>query len=88
MPWSWRNSARPSTSGHSATSLSGTHATSVTGGEHPTVHTQGGAVIRARAVVVATNVPVNDRVVLHTKLEDYRTYVIAAELPRRLDRRD
>jgi len=38
--------------------------------------------IRARAVVVATNTPFNDRVVMHTKQSGYRTYVVAMEVPK------
>ena len=39
-----------------------------------------GASVRARAVVVATNTPVNDRLVIHTKQAPYRTYVIGARV--------
>lgn len=37
--------------------------------------------IEAGAVVVATNTPFNDRVVMHTKQSGYRTYVVALEVP-------
>lgn len=40
-----------------------------------------GRVIRAASVVVTTNVPINDRVVMHTKMEACRSYVIALENP-------
>ena len=44
--------------------------------------------VHGRAVVVATNTPVNDRVAIHTKQAAYRTYVIgAARAPRRRARR-
>jgi glycine/D-amino acid oxidase-like deaminating enzyme/nitrite reductase/ring-hydroxylating ferredoxin subunit len=46
------------------------------------VKTTGGATVRARAVVVATNSPVNDRVVIHTKQAPYRTYVVGARVRR------
>jgi glycine/D-amino acid oxidase-like deaminating enzyme/nitrite reductase/ring-hydroxylating ferredoxin subunit len=46
------------------------------------VKTDGGATVRARAVVVATNSPVNDRVVIHTKQAPYRTYVVGARVRR------
>ena len=46
------------------------------------VRTGGGATVRARAVVVATNSPVNDRVVIHTKQAPYRTYVVGARVAR------
>ena len=38
--------------------------------------------IRASHIVVATNTPVNDLVTMHTKQFPYRTYVIAAQLPK------
>ena len=45
------------------------------------VNTASGRVV-ANAVVVATNTPFNNRVVLHTKQNGYRTYVIGVEVPR------
>lgn len=38
--------------------------------------------ITAQDVVVATNSPVNDVVTMHTKQHPYRTYVVAAEIPK------
>lgn len=46
------------------------------------VTTEAGHEIRARAAVVATNSPINDRVAIHTKQAPYRTYVVAAEVPK------
>ncbi len=37
--------------------------------------------VRADAVVIATNTPINDRITIHTKQAAYRSYVIAAPLP-------
>jgi Rieske Fe-S protein len=45
------------------------------------VETTGGR-IRAKAVVIATNTPFNDRVVMHTKQAGYRTYVIGLRVPK------
>jgi len=59
----------------------GTHADTITGGKDAQVVTRGGA-ISAGAIVVATNAPVNDRVVVHTKQAPYMTYVIGAPVPR------
>jgi len=59
----------------------GTHATQITGGAAATVSTAGGTVT-AGSIVVATNVPVNDLVVVHTKQAPYMTYVIGAQVPR------
>ena len=58
-----------------------THATKIEDGARPRVVTATGAEIRAGAIVVATNTPVNDRVTIHTKQAPYRTYVIAARVP-------
>lgn len=38
--------------------------------------------VTAQEIVVATNSPVNDRVTMHTKQHAYRSYVIAAEIPK------
>src|SRR5688572_18102596 len=46
------------------------------------VRTESGATVEARAVVVATNSPVNDRLVIHTKQAAYRTYVVGARVRR------
>lgn len=44
------------------------------------VSTPGGK-IRAQSVVVATNTPFNNRLVMHTKQAGYRTYVIGIRVP-------
>jgi glycine/D-amino acid oxidase-like deaminating enzyme/nitrite reductase/ring-hydroxylating ferredoxin subunit len=60
----------------------GTRALGIQGsGASQTVQTEHGD-IRADAVVVATNTPFNDRVVMHTKQSGYRTYVVALEVPK------
>ena len=46
-----------------------------------TVTTERGA-ISAHAVVVATNTPFNDLVVMHTKQASYRTYVLGIRVPK------
>ena len=38
--------------------------------------------IKAKHIVVATNTPINDLVAMHTKQWPYRTYVIAAKVPK------
>jgi glycine/D-amino acid oxidase-like deaminating enzyme len=58
-----------------------THVTEVKDGEPVQVITQAGAVVNARAAVVATNTPVIDRFTMHTKQAAYRTYAIAAPIP-------
>lgn len=46
------------------------------------VETEGGAVVTAEHVVVATNSPVNDQFAMHTKQAPYRTYVVGMRVPR------
>jgi glycine/D-amino acid oxidase-like deaminating enzyme/nitrite reductase/ring-hydroxylating ferredoxin subunit len=59
-----------------------THATTVEGGHPAHVYTGGGPVVRAEAVVVATNTPVDDLFVIHTKQAAYLSYVIGALVPK------
>jgi glycine/D-amino acid oxidase-like deaminating enzyme/nitrite reductase/ring-hydroxylating ferredoxin subunit len=58
----------------------GSHADRVEGGV-PAIVQSGKHVVSAEAVVVATNVPINDRVTIHTKQAPYMTYVVAARVP-------
>ena len=51
------------------------------GGNDARVVTDRG-VISARALVVATNTPVNDLVTIHTKQAAYRTFVVGGRVPR------
>jgi glycine/D-amino acid oxidase-like deaminating enzyme/nitrite reductase/ring-hydroxylating ferredoxin subunit len=60
--------------------FSHTHVDDIHDGTPCQVHTATGLTVRADAVVVATNTPVNDRVTIHTKQAPYRTYVIAAPI--------
>ncbi|HEX3157296.1 MAG TPA: FAD-dependent oxidoreductase [Gemmatimonadaceae bacterium] len=52
-----------------------------TSNEHPVVTTDAGATVRAGALVVATNSPINEWVAIHTKQAPYRTYAIALRIP-------
>src|SRR5438874_663197 len=61
---------------------SATHAKTIEDGEPAKIITSDGHVITADNIVVATNSPVNDWVILHTKQSAYRTYVIAGRIPR------
>lgn len=66
---------------HGATIHTGGHATEIVGGRDAHVTLHSGKVVHADSIVVATNVPVNDRLSVHTKLEPHRTYVVAAKVP-------
>lgn len=65
------------------TQLHRAHATDFTReDEEWKIGTAEGHDVYARVVVVATNTPVNDRFTIHTKQAAYRSYVIAAVIPR------
>lgn len=67
---------------HGVRVYTGTRAAKIEGGTSATVTTSDGVVITAKAVVVATNTPVNDRVTIHTKQAAYRTYAVGMEVPK------
>jgi glycine/D-amino acid oxidase-like deaminating enzyme/nitrite reductase/ring-hydroxylating ferredoxin subunit len=58
------------------------HVTAVKDGTPATIETREGASVAANYVVVATNAPINDRLVIHTKQAPYRSYVVAGLVPR------
>lgn len=65
----------------------GTHVTSVSGSEAGSgapvrVETEAGGTVLASACLVATNSPISERVVTHTKQAAYRTFAIAARVPK------
>ena len=62
--------------------FTGTHADEIEGGDDAHVMTASGYEIKCDAIVVATNSPVNDRMVIHTKQAPYTTYVIGARIPK------
>lgn len=59
-----------------------THATSIEGGMPARVESKGGYIVTCDAIVVATNTPVNDRLVIHLKQAPYITYVSGFRVPR------
>jgi glycine/D-amino acid oxidase-like deaminating enzyme/nitrite reductase/ring-hydroxylating ferredoxin subunit len=62
--------------------FSKTHVDTVLGGTPTKVLTSTRHTVTAEASIVATNTPFNDWVVIHTKQAAYRTYVIAACVPK------
>jgi len=59
----------------------GVHASEIEGGASCTVRTTHGWTVTAKAVVVATNSPVTDRVTVQSRQRPYRTYVIGVAVP-------
>src|SRR5437868_122865 len=62
--------------------FTGTRVVNVLGGETVRVETRNGFTVSARAAVVATNTPINDRYAIHTKQAPYATYVLGFRIPR------
>ena len=62
--------------------FTGTHVKDVESGSSVLVKTDAGPVVRARTAVIATNVPISETYGLYTANAAYRTYVIAARVPR------
>lgn len=60
----------------------GTRARELSSSAQGVVVTTERGTIRARAVVVATNTPFNTRVVMHTKVTGYHSYVVGLKVPR------
>jgi len=62
--------------------FSGTRVVDAEGGASARVKTQAGLEVTAGSVVIATNTPINDRYIIHTKQAPYATYVVALAVPR------
>ena len=58
------------------------HVETVKDGKQVTIETRQGHIILAQSLVVATNTPINDMFVVHTKQASYTTYVIGAGVPK------
>jgi glycine/D-amino acid oxidase-like deaminating enzyme/nitrite reductase/ring-hydroxylating ferredoxin subunit len=61
--------------------FTGARAQQFEGGARPRVTTESGFTVTAGAVVVATNTPVNERVLPHLKQYAHRTYVVGFRVP-------
>lgn len=59
-----------------------THAVKFQGGDSAFVETSTGERVSCKDIVVATNVPINDKMAIHLKEAAYRTYAIGIRVPR------
>ena len=66
--------------------FTGTRVVKVEDGDRVKIETSGGHIITAQAAVVATNCPINDRLVIHSKQAPYATYVVGLRVTREVDR--
>src|SRR6184192_1838253 len=62
--------------------FTGTRVIAVEGGDRVKVKTSDGHTITTQAAVIATNCPINDRVVIHSKQAPYATYAICLRVTR------
>ena len=65
--------------------FTGTRVVAVEDGDRVEVKTSDGHTVTAHAAVVATNCPINDRVVIHSKQAPYATYVVCLRVTGNID---
>jgi len=59
-----------------------THAIEIEGGEDAHVKSVEGHTVKAKHIIEATNVPISDRVTMYLKIKAWRSYAIAAPVPK------
>ncbi|MFM6928778.1 MAG: FAD-dependent oxidoreductase [Bdellovibrio sp.] len=79
-PLKYINGLAKSILAHKGQIFSDTHVVETIGGIKAATRTQRGFTVRSKAVVIATNTPINDLVAIHTKQAPYRTYVLSFEI--------
>src|SRR5947207_1060551 len=65
--------------------FTGTRVVAVEDGDRVKIQTAAGHTVTAHAAVVATNCPINDRVVIHSKQAPYATYAICLRVTREIE---
>ncbi len=65
--------------------FTGTRVVKVEDGDNVRIETSKGHSIRAEAAIVATNCPINDRLVIHSKQAPYTTYVLTLRVTREVE---
>ena len=65
--------------------FTGTRVTAVKEDERVTVQTINGQSVTAQAAIVATNCPINDRLVIHSKQAPYATYVLTFRVKEKVE---
>ena len=81
-PLKYLNGLAQALAGKGVKIYGGTRALKLEGDAAMQVVSTTGGNIRAKSVVIATNTPFNDRVVMHTKQAGYQTYVIGVRVPK------
>ena len=65
--------------------FTGTRIVKVEDGDRVRIETSKGHIIKAQAAVVASNCPIDDRVIIHSKQAPYATYVLALRVTREVE---
>jgi glycine/D-amino acid oxidase-like deaminating enzyme/nitrite reductase/ring-hydroxylating ferredoxin subunit len=65
--------------------FTGTRVVKVEDGDRVKIETSSGHVVTAQAAAVATNSPINDRLVIHSKQAPYATYVVGLRVTREVE---
>jgi glycine/D-amino acid oxidase-like deaminating enzyme/nitrite reductase/ring-hydroxylating ferredoxin subunit len=80
-PLAYLNALVAAIQGRGGRIFGGTHVTGVEAGPPARVMTEAGPVLTAEFVVCATNTPIIDWLVIHSKQAPYRTFAIGARVP-------
>src|SRR5437588_9883977 len=84
-PLKYLNGLARATANRHGRIFTGTRVVKVEDGDRVRIETSQGHPIKAEAAIVATNCPINDRVVIHSKQAPYATYVLALRVTREVE---
>jgi glycine/D-amino acid oxidase-like deaminating enzyme/nitrite reductase/ring-hydroxylating ferredoxin subunit len=84
-PLKYLNGLARATTDRGSRIFTGTRVVKVEDGDYVRIETSKGHFIRAQAAIVATNCPINDRLVIHSKQAPYATYVLALRVTREVE---
>jgi glycine/D-amino acid oxidase-like deaminating enzyme/nitrite reductase/ring-hydroxylating ferredoxin subunit len=84
-PLKYLNGLARATANRGGRIFTGTRVVKVEDGNQVRIETSKGHSITAQAAIVATNCPINDRLVIHSKQAPYATYVLALRVTREVE---
>jgi glycine/D-amino acid oxidase-like deaminating enzyme/nitrite reductase/ring-hydroxylating ferredoxin subunit len=84
-PLKYLNGLARATTNRGGRIFTGTRVVKVEDGDQVRIETSKGHSITAQAAIVATNCPINDRLVIHSKQAPYATYVLALRVTREVE---
>ena len=84
-PLKYLNGLARATTDRGCRIFTGTRVVKVEDGDRVRIETSQGHSIKAEAAIVATNCPINDRLVIHSKQAPYATYVLTLRVTREVE---